>query len=201
MVNDAGGAGRRDQQEALRRVMHQTIVEQYKKLIPVIQFRKNNKEIDEFNTVECVICMDTFTNGAKVRKIPSCRHIFHDDCLMKWLSGAQQQEAQKCPMCNSDVTVEILEKAIEEEANAKKGGFLGLGIKSPNKAKKDKQPSSNPHRAQERPPPPQNPPESRRRSNNQPIVQDLPPGRVENDVELRNIDSLRDQENSVEQPG
>ena len=99
-------------------------------------------------------------------------------------------------MCNSDVTVEILEKAIEEEANAKKGGFLGLGIKSPNKAKKDKQPSSNPHRAQERPPPPQNPPESRRRSNNQPIVQDLPPGRVENDVELRNIDSLRDQENA-----
>ena len=43
-------------------------------------------------------------------------------------------------MCNSDVTVEILEKAIEEEANAKKGGFLGLGIKSPNKGKKDKQP-------------------------------------------------------------
>ena len=34
---------------------------------------------------------------------------------MKWLSGSQQQDAQKCPMCNSDITVEILEKAIEED--------------------------------------------------------------------------------------
>ena len=97
-------------------------------------------------------------------------------------------------MCNSDVTVEILEKAIEEEANSKKGGFLGLGIKSPDKRVKDKQPSSNPHRAESRPPPPENPPDSRRRSNNQPIVQQMPPGRVEDDVELRNIDSIRDGE-------
>ncbi len=106
-----------------------SVVERYKKLIPIIKYRKNSKEIDEFDTPECVICMDQFANGAKVRKIPSCRHIFHDDCVMKWLSGAQQMEAQKCPMCNSDITVEILEKAIEEEANAKmiaKRGIFGV---------------------------------------------------------------------------
>ena len=28
----------------------------------------------------------------------------------------------------------------------------------------------------------------------------MPPGRVDDDIELRNIDSLRDQENSLEQP-
>ena len=51
---------------------------------------------------------------------------------MKWLSGAQQMEAQKCPMCNSDITVEILEKAIEESSNAKKnGGILGMFGRSP----------------------------------------------------------------------
>ena len=44
------------------------------------------------------------------------------------------QEAQKCPMCNSDITVAILEKAIEDEANSKNtGGFLGgvFGKKKP----------------------------------------------------------------------
>lgn len=28
----------------------------------------------------------------------------------------------------------------------------------------------------------------------------MPPGRVDDDIELRNIDSIRDQENSLEQP-
>lgn len=109
----------------MRRMMHNSLLDRYTKLIPNIKYRKT-KEIDEFNTPECVICMEAFTNGTDVRKIPSCRHIFHDECLMKWLQGDQMQEAQKCPMCNSDITVAILEKAIEDEANSKKtGGFLG----------------------------------------------------------------------------
>lgn len=52
--------------------------------------------------------MEEFVVGAKVRKIPSCRHILHDECLMKWFSQPQQMEAQKCPMCNSDITLQIL---------------------------------------------------------------------------------------------
>ena len=78
--------------------------------------------------------MDTFENGKKIRKIPSCRHIFHDECLMKWLSNDQNMETQKCPMCNSEITVEILEKAIAESSDAKKGGFLGLFGRSPQKS-------------------------------------------------------------------
>ena len=101
---------------------HASLVDRYSKLIPTIKYRK---EIDEFATPECVICMEPFPTGARVRKVPSCRHIFHDDCLMKWLGGSQQQESQKCPMCNSDITIEILEKAIEESNSAKKGGILG----------------------------------------------------------------------------
>ena len=129
------GAVAREDREAMRRVVHSSLIDKYAKLIPNIKYKKN-KEIDEFNTPECVICMEIFEVGADVRKVPSCRHIFHDDCLMKWLSGAQMQEAQKCPMCNSDITVAILEKAIEEESTANKGGgFLGgvFGRSSPKK--------------------------------------------------------------------
>jgi len=67
---------------------HERLIERYKKLIPIIKFKKKDKEIDEFNTPECVICMEAFENSIKIRKVPSCRHIFHDECLMKWLSGA-----------------------------------------------------------------------------------------------------------------
>ena len=79
--------------------------------------------------------MDNFVNGAKVRRIPSCRHIFHDHCLMKWLGGGQQVDNQKCPMCNSDITIEILEKAIEED-EAKK--VQSLPESKDKNAKKDK---------------------------------------------------------------
>jgi len=36
-------------------------------------------------------------------------------------------------MCNSDITIDILEKAIEDESNAKVGGggILGMFSKSP----------------------------------------------------------------------
>ena len=66
-----------------------SLVDRYKKLIPILKYRKNAKEIDEFETTECVSCMEPYEAGAQIRKIPSCRHIFHDECLMKWLSGSQ----------------------------------------------------------------------------------------------------------------
>ena len=117
---------REAERERMRRIVHENLVDRYKKLIPLLKFKKNDKAIDEFNTAECVICMETFVNGTKVRKIPSCKHIFHDECLIKWLSGSQQQEAQKCPMCNSDITPAILEKAIFEESSPKKQAVLDL---------------------------------------------------------------------------
>ena len=133
-------------------MQHASLVDRYSKLIPTIKYRK---EIDEFATPECVICMEPFGTGVRVRKVPSCRHILHDDCLMKWLGGSQQQESQKCPMCNSDITIEILEKAIEESNSAKKGGILGGIFGSPAKVSakvsrepnNSRQPRSRPHRS------------------------------------------------------
>ena len=75
----------------MRRKIHESVIDQYKKLIPVLKYKKS-KEIDEFGTTECVICMDEFKNGTEIRKIPSCRHIFHSECIMKWLSGSNQMD-------------------------------------------------------------------------------------------------------------
>ena len=82
-------------------------------------------------------------------------------------------------MCNSDITIAILEKAIEEEANSKKTGFLGGVFGSKKKPPRPAEGNPSPARPPVRP---------------QIIEQELPP-RQNDGSELRNIDS---QENSQE---
>ena len=104
------------------------MIAKYESLIPKLKYVKGNKAIDEYNTSECVVCMDVFIEGKIIRRLPTCHHIFHDKCLMKWLDGPTQQQSQKCPMCNAELTVEIIEKAISEEQqkNKKKNGLSRL---------------------------------------------------------------------------
>lgn len=103
-----------------RVVEHGRLLENYHRLIPKFKFKANDKQIDEYDSVECVVCMEPFLNDTLIRKLPHCKHIFHDQCLMKWLDGPTQQESQKCPSCNVPITVELLEKALYDEQNSKR---------------------------------------------------------------------------------
>ena len=73
---------RRDQ----RKELHKRVVAQYEKILPKHKYKAGNKSIDEFDVAECTVCMDNFSNGVVIRKLPICKHIFHDDCIMKWLA-------------------------------------------------------------------------------------------------------------------
>ena len=42
----------------------------------------------------CVICLDDFEAGARVKTLP-CGHLFHDTCIDQWL-----QSNTRCPHCN-----------------------------------------------------------------------------------------------------
>lgn len=70
-----------------------------------------------------------------VRKLPQCKHIFHDQCLMKWLDGPTQQDSQKCPMCNIPLSVQLLEQAIAEETAKHSLGNEGIFAKRAEEAK------------------------------------------------------------------
>ncbi|KAL0906246.1 hypothetical protein M5K25_024723 [Dendrobium thyrsiflorum] len=43
---------------------------------------------------ECPICLVEFTDGEKVRVLPSCNHSFHVQCIDTWLSFHSS-----CPIC------------------------------------------------------------------------------------------------------
>jgi hypothetical protein len=59
---------------------------------------------------ECSICLDKITNNNK--KVLTCSHIFHRDCVNTWL-----QESANCPLCRTpqrrvienDITIEDLD--------------------------------------------------------------------------------------------
>ena len=91
-------------------------MKKYKELIPFVYFKSNDKDVDVFNSEECVICMDAFVEGAQLRQLPTCKHIFHDDCLMDWMSSDKQLEFQKCPQCNTEINPQLIEKAIQEQS-------------------------------------------------------------------------------------
>ena len=91
----------RERARRVRQEMEQKAYEEklksYEKLIPEIKWRKGNPLVDDFGSTECVICMDPLLDGSKVRKIPTCKHVFHGKCLMTWLKSLQQKDVQKCP--------------------------------------------------------------------------------------------------------
>lgn len=46
----------------------------------------------------CSICRNNFNDNEIVRKIKSCQHIFHQQCLDSWLS-----RNITCPMCRNNI--------------------------------------------------------------------------------------------------
>ena len=43
---------------------------------------------------DCPICLEEFADGEKVRVLPMCRHVFHVECIDKWLASHSS-----CPTC------------------------------------------------------------------------------------------------------
>ena len=51
----------------------------------------------------CIICLENFKNGDKAIILP-CIHIFHNECIKKWL-----QTQDSCPICKHKLTRENME--------------------------------------------------------------------------------------------
>ena len=60
--------------------------------IETIKFDINNAEF-----YQCGICMDSFQNEEKVKKL-FCGHIYHKECLNQWI-----QNNNKCPFCEETI--------------------------------------------------------------------------------------------------
>ncbi|GAB4855088.1 hypothetical protein Ancab_023671 [Ancistrocladus abbreviatus] len=61
------------------------------------------KEWDDRNQedpTECAVCLSTLEQEDMARLLPNCNHIFHAECIEKWLISSQST----CPICRTQVT-------------------------------------------------------------------------------------------------
>mmetsp|Transcript_23258 Transcript_23258/g.34453 ORF Transcript_23258/g.34453 Transcript_23258/m.34453 type:complete len:532 (+) Transcript_23258:312-1907(+) len=66
-----------------------------------------------FKDENCVICLDKFQCGDRLRILP-CHHRFHTSCIDKWLSGSFSHDDcmnALCPTCKSDPAVQVPDEA------------------------------------------------------------------------------------------
>eukprot|EP00347_Sterkiella_histriomuscorum_P018606 403344875 len=89
-------------------------------LISLIKEKIFDRRMDEFKQNECVICFEDFQKGVKVRKIPTCRHLFHTTCIDGWFQSKIQEELHKCPLCNGEISIEKVKIAIKKRKEERK---------------------------------------------------------------------------------
>ncbi|KAJ1282043.1 hypothetical protein BS78_03G019800 [Paspalum vaginatum] len=49
-------------------------------------------------SAECAVCLSELADGAMVRALPSCGHVFHVECVDAWL-----RSRTTCPVCRAEV--------------------------------------------------------------------------------------------------
>lgn len=55
------------------------------------------KDEDEDEECICPVCADSIKNRDEIRELCNCSHVFHKDCLDKWVDEGQVT----CPLCRS----------------------------------------------------------------------------------------------------
>jgi len=61
-------------------------------------------------TFECAVCLNEFQHNDKLRLLPKCYHVFHQDCIDVWLLSHMN-----CPVCRSKLTPNVPESEQQQE--------------------------------------------------------------------------------------
>ncbi|KAL1553822.1 RING-type E3 ubiquitin transferase [Salvia divinorum] len=66
-------------------------------LLPGVAYRA----ADSPQASDCAICLDSFREGDSCRKIPICEHLFHSNCVDRWIG-----RKRNCPVCRTRVDLD-----------------------------------------------------------------------------------------------
>ncbi|KAE8653244.1 hypothetical protein Csa_019886, partial [Cucumis sativus] len=60
---------------------------------------------DEGGEQDCAICLCEIEEGEKCRKMKTCGHVFHKDCIGRWFKVDGH-----CPICRTSVCVVVVDR-------------------------------------------------------------------------------------------
>ncbi|KAM7359852.1 godzilla E3 ubiquitin protein ligase isoform 2-T2 [Cochliomyia hominivorax] len=85
-----------------RRLRRHRLPKRMLKKLPIIKFTKNS----DLAYDTCVICLDEFAEGDKLRVLP-CKHPYHSDCIDVWLT----ENKRDCPICKRKVFTKAVNRS------------------------------------------------------------------------------------------
>lgn len=86
--------------------------EMIRKCLPVIEYGMLADRFGESDAVTCAVCLNEFENSDEIRQLTNCCHIFHKNCLDKWL----EHDQKTCPLCRSCLMSDVVEEEVTEES-------------------------------------------------------------------------------------
>lgn len=63
-------------------------------------FRDITEERENCHDMSCVVCLTSFKNRDQVWKLSNCSHVFHKQCLERWL---RYDARMTCPLCRTSL--------------------------------------------------------------------------------------------------
>lgn len=100
------------------------------------QCYRDNKKREESGNEHCVICLEAFKDGDRLRILP-CNHRFHSSCIDKWLSGSFSYEeciTSGCPTCkktpcvqSGELITDIATSEVNPDGTVPSWAFTSLG--------------------------------------------------------------------------
>ena len=70
---------------------------------------KHIKKYSAIKEDKCPICLQKY-KGSDIIKEFTCKHIFHKNCIFKWL-----KKSNKCPLCKHDITEDVKKVVLKNE--------------------------------------------------------------------------------------
>lgn len=72
------------------------------------KYGKDQSDVPENDKDVCAICLSTFEAEEQMMDLPGCKHIFHNECVLRWFD--QPGKKPQCPNCKHDVRPSLFQQ-------------------------------------------------------------------------------------------
>lgn len=88
-----------------------------REILPVVKFSDLVAGGEAESADNCAVCLYEFERHEEIRRLANCRHIFHRNCLDRWMD----LDRKTCPLCRTQFVPYDMQSAFNERLWAAAG--------------------------------------------------------------------------------